>query len=104
MSGEVTLRINGDDFDRLTLNSMRWSASDWYDQADRFETTSRGEEINWGWTYAYWVGDAWANVILARVYLESIGEPYQVLWDMVENPDPSWVILTNYTAEAWRQS
>jgi hypothetical protein len=90
------------DFDLLTNASMEWSP--FVDQVARFEKIWPNDGIifdsRWrsDWARAYWVGDQWATVLFARSFLDSIGETYEVVWDLAENPDCQFVILTNYVA------
>ena len=90
------------DFDLLTNTSMEWSP--FVDQVARFEkiwpADGPGVDPWWrlDWARAYWVGDQWATVLFARSFLDSIGEPCEVVWDLAENPDCQFVILTNYVA------
>jgi len=97
---DITLRLDADDFIRLTDMSSRWTG-DWrLEQEERWETIGADEEIRWDFGHAHWVGPEWTNVIFARHFLDAIGEEYQIIWDMAENPDMSWVILTNYAADS----
>lgn len=102
---EIVIRMDDSDFEHLYFTSMEWrhenGRNDWTEQADRFELHGSDTEIDWSFRYAFWVGEEWANVMFARAYLESAGQEYQILWDMVENPDPSWVILSNYISPVW---
>lgn len=104
---DITLSMDEQDFNRLTHASLQWcypgGRNDWVEQAHRFETLDDSEEINWTYRYVVWVGVDWANVLFARAYLDSIGKPCQVLWDMAFNPDPSWIILTDYATSHWAQ-
>lgn len=95
---KIILDLDAEDFNRLCNNSARWG-NNFRDHESHFETIGADREISWDWRYAYWVGLEWTSVIFARSYLDSIGQRYQVVWDMVENPDMSYVILTDYPAD-----
>ena len=104
-SPEITIRMDEEDFEQLSHDSMRWcgadGANDWVTQAGRFELHGGDHEINWQYTYVFWLGEEWASVLLARSYLEAAGQSCQILWDLAENPGPSWVILTDYVTALW---
>ncbi len=103
----VILNMDETDFEQLSIVSMQWcypgGRNDWTSQPGRFETRAGDTTINWEFRYAYWVGEEWATVLFARAYLDAIGQPYQVLWDIAENPDSSWVIITDYADPVWRR-
>lgn len=103
----ISIEMTEDDFERLTKTSMKWQGLPWAAQDGRFENCSSGATTDaapdYKWRMAYWVGDSWLNVILARSYLRAAGEDCEVLWDMVENPECSYVILTNYVTETWKK-
>ena len=100
---KIVLDLSEADFERMTLTSMEWAGHSWESQADRFETASQGANAPlWDWDVAYWVGDQWVNVIMCRAFLDAQGHSYEVVWDMVENPDPSFVILTSYRTKSWK--
>lgn len=105
MRAPISITMDHKDFEQLAYTSTRWAddtgTNRWMEQADRFELHGDDTEINWTFRYVFWVGDEWVNVMFARAFLDSIGQPYQILWDMVENPDMSWVILTNYSTDVW---
>lgn len=102
----IAIRMDSSDFEQLCHNSMEWrqgnGSNGWIEQEERFETRSH-EDINWDFKYVFWCGMEWSAVIFARAYLDFIKEDYQILWDCVENPDPSWVIITNYPA-SWERT
>ena len=92
--------VTSQDFSLLTIMSMEWSP--FVDQLDRFEKVWPNDGIifdsRWrsDWAHAYWLGDHWSTVIFARSFLDTIEEPYEVLWDLAENPTCQFVIVTNY--------
>jgi len=56
------------------------------------------------WKYAYWVGDSYAAVILAKSFLATRGHDCDALYDYIQDPDSeaspkSWVILTDYEVQ-----
>lgn len=103
----ITVNMDEDDFQHLAITSMRWcypgGRNDWIEQEGRFELHRDDTEINWQYGYAFWLGTEWTTVLLARAYLDTLGHPYQILWDLAENPDMSWVLLTDYETASWAQ-
>jgi hypothetical protein len=110
----VTIAMNESDFRQLSNVSMRWcypgGRNDWVEKVDRFEAHGSDKEINWQYHYAFWLGTEWMAVLFARAYLDAVGHSYQVMWDLnpsdvtgdlAENPEPSWVILTDYETSTW---
>lgn len=101
----ITVTLDENDFELLAHTSMRWSypdgRNDWTQQEGRFFLVKHEEDINWQYRHAFWLGTEWTTVLLARAYLDAVGQPYQVLWDMVENPDMSWVIITDHEPAGW---
>lgn len=89
----IRIDMSDRDFDLLRRNAMEWCGQGWDALPDRFEYST---EPNWEYAYAYWVGDSWANVMLARSFLEFHGHAHEVIWDTAENP--SYVILTDYAS------
>jgi len=94
---QVVLEIDDQDFWRLYETRMFWCGGpdNWPAQSNRFTPTNLAESIDWNYRNAYWMGE-YANVILARAYLVSVGHEYQVLWDDETN---SYVILTDFREE-----
>lgn len=105
----ITIQMDENDFDALSSTSMRWAGHGWEDQINRFEGTAEdapGVRPVFSWAIAYWVGDSWANVILARSFLAAMGEESAVVWDDTEPPEypPGYVILTDFETRSWRES
>lgn len=103
---QITIDMNEEDFARLAYTSMQWvnpdGTNDWIEQEARFEVVDpRGSEIDWSLGYVFWVGMEYSSVILARAFLESQGARCQVLWDQVENPDPSYMVVTDHVTKTW---
>lgn len=101
----ISITIDTHDFEMLILTGMRWADIDgsnsWRSEAARFETRFDNEEIGWGFEYILWIGQ-WSSLLLARAYLDSLGERYQVLFDTGADPDMQWVLLTSYMTPTWR--
>jgi hypothetical protein len=97
----VLIYMNETDFEQLTETATLWAdyaERHWSKKHDRFETQD-GEALSFEWTTAYWVGCSWTAVILAKSYLTTIGQDYQIVWDLGlhENFETiGWVVLTNY--------
>jgi len=86
----MEVKISAEDFDNLWDASMKWG-NDWKTKSDRFESG-----ISYHWKYAYWFEMSYANLILAREYLKSIGRSFEITSDEAGG----WVILTDYF-KAW---
>lgn len=112
----VTIRLTADDFEHLSV-MLSDRANFGLDQfPDRFADPAAGEAIPAAeleqWAYAYWLED-YPHVILARSYLEAIGEPFRLVSDeSFEEPEKahglvhhthsaSWVIFTGYASPYW---
>ena len=102
---KIEIHMNDGDFEQLAVTSMGWAGHDWSAQSHRFENWTPGkaftEEPRWDWRMAYWLGENYTTLILAKSYLAAIGEPFEVLWDLAENPDMSYVLVTNFVSPAW---
>lgn len=102
----VTVTMSGYDFQALTHTSMAWSGyrDTWEPLLDTFETTGTDDTISLHWARAYWVGDQWTAAFMARAYLDAIGAPYQIVWDVGRGTnDPGLVVLTDHLPEHDRQ-
>lgn len=101
----IEIHMDDSDFEHLTQVSMEWATHNWSTQSDRFENCTPGEafteEPRWDWRMAYWLGEDYTTLLLAKSYLAAIGEPFEVLWDLDENPDMSYVLVTNFVSPAW---
>ena len=94
--GAITLKIVMDDadFGYLTQNSAEWGTGFAGQVAGgRFETGAHDVPLT-SWKRAYWLGDSYTSVILARAFLAAWGYDCQVLIDQAS--DGEWVILTDY--------
>ena len=83
------------DFGNLCNTSMKWDDINWKCQEYRFETVDN-ESIDFTYKQGYWLGEEYSSVLFAKMFLSAQGYSYQVLWDMAENPNPQWLIVTNY--------
>jgi hypothetical protein len=99
----VTVRISPEDFDRLCENSgdLRQAFPALF---DRLRDGARVANMRRQWRQIYWTGDEYVNLLLARSFLEALGEDYQVAVD--EGADEQgrangWVILTDWLSPVW---
>lgn len=95
----VGLTVSGEDFDMLCSDGTGWGTF-FQDGPHRFQVLSdQRHELSWDWAMSYWV-DRWGDVMILRAYLDSIGEPYQILSDesieAVEDGSGQFVLVTNY--------
>jgi hypothetical protein len=82
------MKMTHSDFEHLCETHTKWHGQNWEIQDGRFEVSSGNydDPINFEFAHAYWVGDNYLNVILAREYLTARGyADHQVLWDMADN-------------------
>ena len=97
---EATLVMEAADFAELARNSMRWCQDDgtylWEGYERRWEPYPNGRPLDRSFRHIHWLSDCWANVMLARAYLNALGLPYQIVWDTQPPVVPSWAILTDY--------
>lgn len=98
----VVVVMDDEDFDMLPETSMAWAGIDWEEKhPGRFIPARSAEtEIRWNLTRAYWLGDPYASVLLARAFLQAREEEFQVL---VDDSQGQFVIVTNYEARAARK-
>jgi hypothetical protein len=94
----IQVTMDDADFGYLTENSAEWApiAGEWAQQisAGRFMAMPPGAPLLTTWKRAYWLGDAYASVMLARAFLDAWGHDYQLVSD--ESDGGGWVILTDY--------
>lgn len=99
---KIEIELTEQDFQRLCDRSAQWGGFE--GGVFRFENTTPGkrtEDVDCPeWAYAYEAGEGWANVVLMRAFLASVGQPCEVLWDM--DQETHWV-LTNYESTTWRE-
>jgi hypothetical protein len=95
---KIQIAMDDADFGYLTENSAEWAAiaGEWAPQISdgRFVTMPPGQPLRPTWRRAYWFGDSYAGVMLARGFLDAWGHDYQLAGD--ESGDGGWVILTDY--------
>lgn len=98
----MEILFTGHDFDRMISSSTRWKdgVSEFSDQFENY--TDQGQPYDKpvfpGWTYAYWIGEEYTAVVLAKSFLSSLNEGYEVLWD-TSDEFYGWVIVTNYSSK-----
>lgn len=102
---DMTVTMTEQDFEQLTVSSMRWGVSWEHHFADgRFEDMTPGVPFDvlnreyLKYTMAYWTDDDWTKIIFLRSFLDNLGHTSVVLWDMgMEN----YCVLTNYKTQTW---
>ena len=124
MTDKFTLEFGIDDFETLHQTSTR---SFYSEQSDRFEWNNSeqfGKKYNdlidlqsenfvpdpkypqaiydKGW-FMYYMGTNDLNMLVAEKILLAAGYKVFRLWDMVENPDPEWCLLTDFAGN-WEKS
>jgi hypothetical protein len=99
----IQIAMDDADFGYLTENGAEWAAigSEWAPQiaGGRFMTVPAGGIPFTTWKRAYWLGEDYVHVMLARAFLAAWGHDFQVLSD--ETDGGGWVILTDY--DDWKQ-
>jgi hypothetical protein len=80
------MKLTEQDFQNLWDTSMAWG-SEWRAQDGRFDPP-----VSYEWRQAYWFELSYANLVMARTFLESKGEDYEVSSDEAGG----WILLTNY--------
>jgi len=118
MTDKFTLEFSIDDFGSLYHTSMRsfyseqsyrfeWNNAEQFGKKynDLIDLQSENIEISnttydKGW-YMYWIGTNDLNMLVAEKILLAAGYKVYRLWDMVENPEPEWCLLTNFTSKSW---
>ncbi|MGW3274502.1 hypothetical protein ACWDFH_23980 [Streptomyces kronopolitis] len=98
---QVFLEMTEHDWQRLYDVAYRFAGGLYERRPDLFENYTNREaeqenrEPRWDWAWAYDVGRSWSSVMLARAYLQSIGEGCEVVWYMVDNLEPTYLVLCN---------
>ena len=103
MTDKFTLEFGLDVFDELN----RLSSQSFYStQSDRFELPNGNYDLlpasDEGWMM-YWVGENTLNAIVAERILLAAGYKVHRLWDMNDNPEPEWCLLTDFKDKLWRK-
>jgi hypothetical protein len=97
----MSYTITATDFQYLWNTATNWKGNnglDWKDQEERFEKTGDcDEKINWEFKKVYWIGKEYSSVIFAKIFLTSINQTYQILWDLNGCEEGEWVVLTDYS-------
>ena len=99
----VKLVLDADDFDRLCENSGKASGIAAGKNRWRFKDAGDGAPPVLPWRYVYWLGRNYANVLLARSFLQAWGEDFQVASDEA-GPDYGWVIFTDWASPSWAEA
>jgi hypothetical protein len=98
---KVEIDLTEQDFNVLCQRSMRWD--DGGVEPHGFENMTPGkgldDDFSLEWAYAYDAGDSWASAIFARAFLESVGAPYEILWDTHQT---CYWLVTNYETSYYR--
>ena len=125
MTDKFTLEFGLDEFETLHHTSMQ---SFYSRQLDRFEWSNAeqygkkyddlidlqseyvvpdpkkplaGHDVGW---YMYWIGTNNLDMLVAEKILLAAGYKVFRLWDMVENPQPEWCLLTDFANKFWEKS
>jgi hypothetical protein len=83
------MKLTKQDFEMLWDTSMEWG-QEWKAQEGRFEPP-----VSYEWLRAYWFELSYANLLMARVFLEANEYEYEVASDEAGG----WVLLTDYEYE-----
>ena len=92
----VTIRMAPEDFTTLVQDGGPLSS---IPAGERGRFTEKPSRL---WKYIWWLGGQYVSVLLARSYLEAIGEDYQIAYDESEWDNGralGWVIFTDYQDE-----
>ena len=120
---KFTLEFSLDDFDELNhmncksfysrqLDRFEWNNAEQYGKKydDLIDLQSEyvvpdpkkplvGHDVGW---YMYWIGTNDLNMLVAEKILLAAGYKVFRLWDMVDNPEPEWCLLTDF-ASNWEK-
>lgn len=106
---KITIDMDDQDFDQLSDTSMAWGPS-WQHHINdgRFEHMEKhyATEPRTDWAMVYWLGNDWTHVILAKAFLKSKRQKFEVIFDQAElipSEPGSYAILTNYKTKTWRE-
>lgn len=97
---QLLVDIDELDFQQL-CESTGWMKDIDPDKAvQRFYRVGRGlKPPRLHWTVVYWLGHSWANVVLARSFLQGIDQDFEIVNDEAMEPNGQSVglaILTDY--------
>jgi hypothetical protein len=95
-------KLTAQDMDQLCSNGANWG--EWarvqQDEDGRWDVMGEtGEEINYDFKHAHWLEDNWANVVLAKMFLDQEGYTYQVLYDNADNTSGWWFERLHHVSE-----
>jgi len=100
---EIRIKLTDADFERLTIFGFgELPFGGWQEQPHRWENVETHAIPSPKWTSYYRYGDSWANVILARAYLEAGRHDYEVVSDVITQERISYEIFTNFRTTPWR--
>jgi hypothetical protein len=94
---EVRITINADDFNRLWNTHTSWGYG-WNDQLAEGRFKAVNGEMSTKWNHAYWMGDDFTKIILARSWLAS--QNWAVVWDTA---CCEYLLLTQYNWD-WKNA
>jgi hypothetical protein len=90
--------------DRFEWNNAEQFGKKYNDQIDlqseNIEISNTTYDKGW---YMYWLGTNALNMLVAEKILLASGYKVYRLWDMVENPEPEWCLLTDFGSN-WEKS
>jgi len=100
----MIINVSEYDFERLVTGRCDWSGIAGLGKYSHgFEMYMEGENpfkpVFPGWKHIYYVGSEYSSVIFCRSFLDSIGETYEILFDL--DNDSQWCIVTNYEHPVW---
>lgn len=102
----IPVSMTHNDWTYLHETSMKWDYFDSSDQLGRFESHSVSEKpLTAKFLVANWFGDNYANLLLAKSYLDALGFQWICLWDMAQHDNEEylgWVLLTDYNADYYK--
>lgn len=98
----IRVKMEESDFKELVLEHCSWDLLSRPEYIDDFEPI-HPSKLNVAavsqWEIAYFVGSSKNNMLLARGYLNAIGESCQVLWNTKAHRFQGFFVLTNYRAD-----
>ena len=85
-----------EDFEYLSISSMRWEKSTWAKQVEegRFSIS----ESDWQFSFIHWY-ENYSSVRAAKMILRELGESYAVKADDFTG---QWAVLTSYESKVWK--
>lgn len=103
----VPISMTHKDWESLHSISAAADQLDSSDQLWRFENHSKSlNSLTSDFLVAYWFGESYSNLLLAKSYLDALGVAWIALWDMAEMNDDGdlmgYVLITDYNNEEYR--